>query len=158
MKHKKKELPILEKVEITDVAAEGKALAKVNDLVVFVPWAAPGDRVDIQLTRKKNSYAEGHIVRFHKYSEERAEPFCEHFTLCGGCKWQHLPYETQLKYKQQQVIDQLTRIGKVEAEEVCPIAGSERTTCYRNKLEFTFSNKRWLTEAELSDDTKCYAM
>jgi 23S rRNA (uracil1939-C5)-methyltransferase len=154
LKHKKKELPVLEKVEITDVAAEGKALAKVNDLVVFTPWVAPGDIVDIQLTRKKNSYAEGRVVRFHKYAEERAEPFCEHFTLCGGCKWQHLPYETQLKYKQKQVIDQLTRIGRVDAEEVGPIAGSEQTTCYRNKLEFTFSNKRWLTEKEISGEAK----
>ncbi|MDR2680022.1 MAG: 23S rRNA (uracil(1939)-C(5))-methyltransferase RlmD [Tannerella sp.] len=158
MKRNKKELPVLEKVEITDVAAEGKALAKVDNLVVFVPWAAPGDIVDIQLTRKKNSYAEGRVVRFHKYSEERTDPFCEHFTTCGGCKWQHLPYETQLKYKHKQVIDNLTRIGKVEAEEVCPITGSEQTTFYRNKLEFTFSNKRWLTNEEISDDTKFPAM
>jgi 23S rRNA (uracil1939-C5)-methyltransferase len=156
--HKKKELPVLEKVEITDVAAEGKALAKVNDMVVFVPWAAPGDIADIQLTRKKNSYAEGRAVRFHKYSEERSEPFCEHFTICGGCKWQHLPYETQLKYKHKQVIDNLARIGKVEAEEIYPIAGSEQTTLYRNKLEYTFSNKRWLTDEEISSDTTFNAM
>ncbi|MDR1116349.1 MAG: 23S rRNA (uracil(1939)-C(5))-methyltransferase RlmD [Tannerella sp.] len=158
MGHKKKELPVLEKVEITDVAAEGKALAKVNDMVVFVPWAAPGDIADIQLTRKKNSYAEGRAVRFHKYSEERSEPFCEHFTICGGCKWQHLPYETQLKYKHKQVIDNLARIGKVEAEEIYPIAGSEQTTLYRNKLEYTFSNKRWLTDEEISSDTTFNAM
>ncbi|MDR1096757.1 MAG: 23S rRNA (uracil(1939)-C(5))-methyltransferase RlmD [Tannerella sp.] len=152
MKHKKKPLPVLQEIEITDVAAEGKALAKVNDLVVFVPWVAPGDIVDIQLTRKKNSYAEGRAVKFHKYAAERAEPFCEHFSICGGCKWQHLPYEAQLRYKQQQVTDHLTRIGKVDMEEILPIAGSEQTVFYRNKLEFTFSNKRWLTAGD--PDTK----
>lgn len=150
LKDKKKKLPVLENVTVTDVASEGKALAKVDDRVVFIPWAAPGDVVDVQLTRRKNSYAEGRIVRFHAFSEERIEPFCEHFMLCGGCKWQHLPYQTQLKYKQKQVVDQLARIGKVEAEEIYPIAGSERTTGYRNKLEFTFSNKRWLTDEEIA--------
>ena len=117
-------------------------------MVVFVPFVAPGDVVDIQLTRKKNSYAEGKPVYFHEYSAKRAEPFCEHFGVCGGCKWQHLPYEEQLYYKQKQVYDNLTRIGKVEMEEKLPILGSERTTFYRNKLEFTFSNKKWLTEEE----------
>ena len=135
----------MEKVTITDVAAEGKAIAR-NEKVVFVPFVAPGDVVDIQLTRKKNSYAEGKAVYFHEYSPERAVPFCEHFGVCGGCKWQHLPYEAQLKYKHKQVIDNLTRIGKIEMEEILPILGSERTTFYRNKLEFTFSNKKWLTE------------
>ena len=149
MARKKKQLPILEKVTITDVAAEGKAIARVNDMVVFVPFVAPGDVVDIQLTRKKNSYAEGKPVYFHEYSAKRAEPFCEHFGVCGGCKWQHLPYEEQLYYKQKQVYDNLTRIGKVEMEEKLPILGSERTTFYRNKLEFTFSNKKWLTEEEI---------
>jgi 23S rRNA (uracil1939-C5)-methyltransferase len=153
--HKKKDLPVLENVEITDVAAEGKALARVNDLVIFVPWAAPGDVVDIQLTRKRSGYAEGRAVRFHCYSEERTEPFCEHFTVCGGCKWQHLPYRAQLEYKQKQVVDSLTRIGKVEIEELCPICGSEQTAFYRNKLEFTFSNRRWLTRDEMSDGTAC---
>jgi 23S rRNA (uracil1939-C5)-methyltransferase len=156
--HKKKDLPILEDVEITDVAAEGKALAKVNDMVIFVPWAAPGDITDIQLTRKRSNYAEGRVVRFHKYSEERSAPFCEHFTICGGCKWQHLPYESQLKYKQKQVVDHLVRIGNVEIDEWRPICASEQTTFYRNKLEFTFSNKRWLTQEEMSDDTTCNAM
>ena len=149
MKHKKKPLPILEEIEITDVAAEGKALAKVNDKVIFVPWVAPGDIIDIQLTRKKSSYAEGRAIKFHKYSEERAEPFCEHFSVCGGCKWQHIPYEAQLRFKQKQVVDNLTRIGKIDIEELLPIAGSEKTTFYRNKLEFTFSNKRWLTIEEI---------
>ena len=151
---RKKQLPILERVTITGVAAEGKALAKVNDYVVFVPYVAPGDVVDIQLTRKKNSYAEGRTLRFHEYSQQRSEPFCEHFGVCGGCKWQHLPYEEQLKFKNQQVLDNLNRIGKVEMEEVLPILGSEQTTFYRNKLEFTFSNKKWLTEEEIRSEAK----
>lgn len=134
---------------ITDVAAEGKALARVNEMVVFVPFVAPGDVVDIQLTRKKHSYAEGKAVHFHQYAEKRAVPFCEHFGVCGGCKWQHLPYEEQLKYKQKQVVDNLTRIGKVPLGEVLPILGSARTQFYRNKLEFTFSNKKWLTEEQI---------
>ena len=142
-------MPLLEQVTITDVAAEGKAIAKVNDMVVFVPFVAPGDVVDIQLTRKKNSYAEGKAVHFHSYSPHRVEPFCQHFGVCGGCKWQHIPYEDQLKYKQKQVLDNLTRIGKVQPEEVLPILGSAKTTFYRNKLEFTFSNKKWLTEEEV---------
>ena len=149
MRRKKKNLPILENIEITDIAAEGKALAKVDDMVVFVPWTAPGDIVDIQLTRKKSSYAEGRVINFHKYSEERIEPFCEHFTVCGGCKWQQIPYEVQLMHKQKQVVDSLTRIGKIDIEELLPIKGSEQTTFYRNKLEFTFSNKRWLTTEEI---------
>lgn len=149
MARKRKPLPLLEAVTITDVAAEGKALARVNDLVVFVPYVAPGDIVDIQLTRKKHNYAEGKAVAFHKYSEERAVPFCEHFGVCGGCKWQHLPYEVQLRYKQKQVIDNLTRIGKIELGEVLPILGSSHTQFYRNKLEFTFSNKKWLTEEQV---------
>ena len=149
MARKRKPLPLLEAVTITDVAAEGKALARVNDLVVFVPYVAPGDIVDIQLTRKKHNYAEGKAVAFHKYAEERAVPFCEHFGVCGGCKWQHLPYEAQLRYKQKQVIDNLTRIGKVDLGEILPIMGSEKTRFYRNKLEFTFSNKKWLTEEQV---------
>ena len=149
MARKKKQLPLLEKVTITDVAAEGKAIARVNEMVVFVPFVAPGDVVDIQLTRKKHSYAEGKAVHFHEYAEKRAVPFCEHFGICGGCKWQHLPYEEQLKYKQKQVVDNLTRIGKVPLGEVLPILGSARTQFYRNKLEFTFSNKKWLTEEQV---------
>ncbi|MDY4846320.1 MAG: 23S rRNA (uracil(1939)-C(5))-methyltransferase RlmD [Parabacteroides sp.] len=149
MGRNKKSLPLLEQVTITDVAAEGKAIAKVNDMVIFVPFVAPGDVVDIQLTRKKNSYAEGKAVHFHSYSPHRVEPFCQHFGVCGGCKWQHIPYEDQLKYKQKQVLDNLTRIGKVQPEEVLPILGSAKTTFYRNKLEFTFSNKKWLTEEEV---------
>ncbi|GHT29848.1 23S rRNA (uracil-5-)-methyltransferase RumA [Bacteroidia bacterium] len=145
----KKQLPVLEQVEISGVAAEGNALARVNDMVVFVPFAAPGDVVDIQLTRKKNSYAEGRIVGFHTYSPLRVEPFCGQFGVCGGCKWQHLRYDEQIKYKQQQVIDNLTRIGKLTIEEALPILGSKQTKYYRNKLEFCFSNKRWLTQEEI---------
>ncbi|MCE5226894.1 MAG: 23S rRNA (uracil(1939)-C(5))-methyltransferase RlmD, partial [Porphyromonadaceae bacterium] len=152
MARNKKPLPLFEKVTITDVAAEGKAIAKINDLVVFIPYVAPGDIVDVQITRKKNSYAEGKAVYFHSLSDKRAVPFCQHFGICGGCKWQHLPYEEQLKYKHKQVIDNLTRIGKVNLEEVLPILGSEKTTYYRNKLEFTFSNKKWLTEEEIGSD------
>lgn len=154
MGRKKKELPLLEKITITDVAAEGKALAKVNDLVIFVPYVVPGDVVDLQLKRKKNHYAEAVAVNFHEYSPKRAVPFCKHYGVCGGCKWQVLPYEEQLKYKQKQIFDNLTRIGKIELPEMSPILGSVKTQFYRNKLEFTFSNKRWLTEEEVKADVK----
>jgi 23S rRNA (uracil1939-C5)-methyltransferase len=148
----KKRLPVLENVAISDVAAEGKAIARVNDMVVFVPFTAPGDVVDIQLTRKKSAYAEGKAIRFHTCAARRVEPFCKHFGVCGGCKWQHLPYEDQIEYKRRQVIDNLTHIGKIQAECVLPILGSERTLFYRNKLEYTFSNKRWLTEEDFRSD------
>ena len=154
MARKKKELPLLEKVTITDVAAEGKAVAKVNELVIFVPYVVPGDVVDLQVKRKKNHYAEAVAVKFHEKSPLRTEPFCSHFGVCGGCKWQCLSYEEQLKYKQKQVFDNLTRIGKVELPEFRPILGSEKTRFYRNKLEFTFSNKRWLTEEEVKQNVK----
>lgn len=154
MARKKKELPLLEKVTITDVAAEGKALTKVNDLVVFVPYVVPGDVVDLQIKRKKNHYAEAVAVKIHEKSPLRAQPFCQHYGVCGGCKWQCLAYEEQIRYKQKQVYDNLTRIGKVELPEFMPILGSEKTKFYRNKLEFTFSNKRWLTEEEVREDVK----
>lgn len=154
MARKKKELPLLEKVTITDVAAEGKALAKVNDLVIFVPYVVPGDVVDLQIKRKKNHYAEAVAVKIHEKSPLRAQPFCQHYGVCGGCKWQCLAYEEQIRYKQKQVYDNLTRIGKVELPEFMPILGSEKTKFYRNKLEFTFSNKRWLTEEEVREDVK----
>ena len=154
MARKKKELPLLEQVTITDVAAEGKALARVNDMVVFVPYVVPGDVVDLQVKRKKHSYAEAVAVKFHEYSPLRSEPFCKHFGICGGCKWQCLKYEEQLRYKQKQVTDNLTRIGKIELPEISPILGSEQTREYRNKLEFTFSNKRWLTQEEVEKDVK----
>lgn len=151
---KKKELPLLEKVTITDVAAEGKALARVDDLVVFVPYVVPGDVVDLQVKRKKNHYAEAVAVRFHEFSPDRTKPFCQHYGICGGCKWQCLDYGEQIRYKQKQVVDNLTRIGKVEMPEVSPILGAPRTSFYRNKLEFTFSNKRWLTEEEIKQNVQ----
>lgn len=152
MARKRKSLPILENVEIIDVAAEGKSIAKVDGMTVFVPFVVPGDVVDIQLTRKRSSFAEGRVVRFTKQSENRIEPFCEYFGTCGGCKWQMLPYEEQIRFKQKQVVDNLTRIGKVELPEISLILGASDTKFYRNKLEFTFSNKRWLTESEISSD------
>ena len=158
MARKKKPLPLLENITITGVAAEGKAIAKVDNLVVFVPYAVPGDVVDLQVRRKKHSYAEAEVVKFHHYSEQRATPFCQHFGVCGGCKWQCLPYEEQLRYKQQQVVDNLTHIGKIELPEVSPILGSRHTQCYRNKLEFGFSNKKWLTFEEVASGTKFEVM
>ena len=150
MSRKRKDLPIIENVEIVDVAAEGKSLARVDDMVVFVPFGAPGDIVDLKLDKKRKSSGEAHIVAMKKPSEIRVEPFCQHFGVCGGCKWQHIPYEYQLKYKRQQVVDALERIAKVDLPEVMPAMGSANTTHYRNKLEFTFSNKCWLTFEELN--------
>ena len=140
-------------IEITGYAAEGKALARVDDIVVFVPYAVPGDVVDLQVRRKKHSFMEAEIVSINKPSPLRTEPFCQHFGVCGGCKWQHVPYEEQLRMKQQQVFDQLTRIGKVELPEFRPILGSVKTREYRNKLDYGCSNKRWLTSAELKDES-----
>lgn len=154
MARKKKPLPLLEKVLITDVAAEGKALARVNDLVVFVPYVVPGDVVDLQVTRKKHNYAEAEAVKFYEYSDKRVKPFCQHFGVCGGCKFQCMDYQAQLFYKQKQVFDNLTRIGKIEIPEIRPILGSSKTKAYRNKLEFTFSNKRWLTKEEIAADVQ----
>ena len=150
---KKKELPIFEKISIDAVAAEGKAIARVDDKVVFVPFVVPGDVVDIKVKKKKSSYMEGVAVNFHHFSDLREHPFCPHFGVCGGCKWQSLKYEEQLKAKQKQVVDTLTRIGKIQLPEISPILGSLKTREYRNKLEFGFSNKRWLTEEEISLDT-----
>jgi 23S rRNA (uracil1939-C5)-methyltransferase len=149
MSRKKKPLPLIENITITGIAAEGKAIAKLDQLVIFVPYGVPGDIVDLQIKKKKHSYAEAEIVRFHKKSDLRIEPTCQHFTVCGGCKWQCLPYEEQLKFKQQQVTDNLTRIGKVQLPEISPILGSQETYEYRNKLEFGFSNKRWLTAEQI---------
>ena len=150
MSRKKKVLPLLEGVTITDVAAEGKALARVDDMVIFVPFAVPGDVVDLQVKKKKHSYCEAEVVRFIEYSKVRVTPFCQHFGVCGGCKWQNLPYEEQLKAKQQQVENQLRRIGKIALPESNPILGSVKTKEYRNKLEFGCSNKRWLTKEEVA--------
>lgn len=152
MGRKRKKLPVVERLEIIDVGAEGKSIAKHNDVVVFVTQVIPGDIVDVQLTRKRKNYMEAFPVKFHKYSEDRENPFCKHFGVCGGCKWQNLPYEKQLFYKQKQVIDQLKRIGNLsdnELDSLSPILPSPKTTHYRNKLEFTFSNNRWITKEEL---------
>ena len=149
MSRKKKPYPILENITITDIAAEGKSLVRINDLVVFVPFCVPGDVVDLQIKRKKHSYAEAEVVRFIKYSDKRTKPMCEHFGICGGCKWQNLPYKEQLAFKQQQVHDQLTRIGKIELPEFMPIKGSVKTSEYRNKLDFGCANKQWLTREQL---------
>lgn len=150
MSRSKKPLPLLEGITIEACAAEGKSLFHWNDMVVFVPFCVPGDVCDIQIRRKKHSFAEGEVVRFVELSKERAIPMCEHFGVCGGCKWQNLPYESQLKMKQKQVYDQLHRIGKVELPEFNPIMGSVQTREYRNKLEFGCSNKRWLTKEQVA--------
>ena len=156
MARSKKPLPLLEGVTIEAVAAEGKCLLHWGEMVVFVPWCVPGDVCDVQIRRKKHSYAEGEVVRFITYSKVRAVPFCQHFGVCGGCKWQNLPYEEQLKAKQQQVKDQLTRIGKVELPEFRPILGSVKTQEYRNKLDFGCANKRYLTKEEIEEDRRRY--
>ncbi len=149
MGRNKKPLPLLEGVTIEAVAAEGKCLFHWQELVVFVPFCVPGDVCDVQIRRKKHSFAEGEVVRFIQYSKVRAIPFCQHFGVCGGCKWQNLPYEEQLKFKQQQVKDQLTRIGKIELPEFNPILGSVKTQAYRNKLDFGCANKRYLTKEQI---------
>ena len=145
---RKKHDIILENVLIEAVAAEGKAIAKVDGTVVFVQFAVPGDIVDVRITKKKKNYMEGCILRIVKPSEKRLEPFCSHFGVCGGCKWQPLPYEMQLQAKQQQVYDQLVRIGHLDIPEMQPIIPSEKTVFYRNKLEFTFSSRRWIEAGE----------
>jgi len=144
--------PFLENVLITDIGAEGKAIGRVNDVVVFTTHVIPGDVVDMQVTKKRTKYMEAIVKRVVSESPDRVPAFCEHFEVCGGCKWQFLPYEKQLFYKQKQVADQLRRIGRVELPEISPILGSKKTTFYRNKLEFGFSNKRWLTHDEISTD------
>jgi len=150
MTRKKKPLPILENVLVTDVAAEGKSIARVDDMVVFIPFAVPGDIVDLQVRRKKHSYCEAEVIRFVRKSDVRTTPACSHFGICGGCKWQNLPYEEQLRAKQKQVYDQLSRIGKIELPPFRPIMGSVKTYGYRNKLEFGCSDKRWLTKDQVA--------
>ena len=146
---RRKNLPLLEKIEITDIGARGKAIARVDDFVTFVSNALPGDIVDIQVQRKKKSYQEGKAVNFHSKSDQRSDPFCKHFGVCGGCKWQDLQYDSQLRYKQQEVVENLQRIGDLDLPEVLPILASEKQQQYRNKLEYTFSNKRWLSQEEI---------
>ena len=146
---KKKNLPLYENVTITGVAAEGKALVRINDIVTFVPNCVPGDVVDLQIIRKKHSFMEAKVVRLVTPSPVRCAARCPHFGVCGGCKWQILPYPEQLKYKQQQIADNLTRIGKIELPEIRPILGSKHIYEYRNKLEFTFSDRKWITTEEM---------
>jgi 23S rRNA (uracil1939-C5)-methyltransferase len=150
---RKKKLPIYEKINIVDIAAEGKAIAKYKDMIIFVEGAVPGDVVDIQITKKKKRFLEGHVLHIHSYSKERVDAFCQHFGICGGCKWQNVPYQKQLYYKQKQISDQLTRIGNIDIPHTLPIIGAEKTTLYRNKLEFSFSNKRWKTTQEIAENT-----
>lgn len=151
---RKKDLPLLEKVKITEIGSEGNALARVENMVVFVSMLVPGDVVDIQVIRKRKKFMEGRVIRFHEYSTDRIKPRCIHFGVCGGCKWQHLPYPLQLKFKQKQVTDNLTRIGRIDLPDADPIIGSPEIYLYRNKLEYTFSHKRWLTNEEMAASTK----
>lgn len=150
MARKKANYPLIEGLEITNLAAEGKAMGRWNDVVVFVPMTVPGDVVDVQIRSKRRRFMEGFVVRYVRRSPLREEPFCEHFGVCGGCKWQNLPYDEQLRFKTEQVRDQLTRIGKIELPEVRPCLGSAQTTYYRNKLEYTFADRRWLTREEVA--------
>lgn len=151
---RKKQKPFFEGLTIEDIGSEGKAIARNGDMIVFTTYAVPGDIVDLQVTKKRKKYAEANVTKYHKYSDERTENFCAHFGVCGGCKWQILPYEKQLYYKQKQVKDQLQRIGKIAMPELLPILRSQKDTFYRNKLEFTFSNKRWLTAEEMNNEIK----
>jgi len=143
---------VLPTIRIERIAAEGKCVAYYEGKVVFVSKVAPGDLVDVRITKGRSSFMEGEAIAFHEYSNDRVKPFCSHFGTCGGCKWQHINYELQKTYKRQQVIDQFTRIGKVNIPEVLPIIGSEKTQYYRNKLDFTFSNNRWLTKEEINSE------
>ena len=144
---------IIENLEITSISSEGKSIGRHNGLVVFVKNGVPGDLADVRITHKRRRFVEGQIEKFHKASSHRSEPFCEHFGTCGGCKWQHLSYEAQLKYKEEHVVENLAKISGLNLPQIEPILGSEKTTYYRNKLEYTFSNKRWLTKEEIGTDS-----
>lgn len=145
----RRSLPIYRDIMIEGVAAEGKAITRIDDIVVFVPYCVPGDVVDLQVTKKKHSFMEARVIEYKSYAPQRCQPVCKHYGTCGGCKWQILPYPEQLRYKQQQVVDNLTRIGKVQLPEIRPIMGSEKVYHYRNKLEFTFADHQWLTTEEM---------
>lgn len=151
MARKKQNYPLIEGLEITTLAAEGKAMGRWNDQVVFVPMTVPGDVVDVQIRVKRRRFMEGYVTAYRQHSAKKIEPFCQHFGVCGGCKWQNLPYEEQLRFKTEQVRDQLTRIGKVELPEIRPCLGSAETQFYRNKLEYTFADRRWMTYEEIAD-------
>src|SRR5450432_917225 len=150
VKRKKKNI-ILEKLLVEDYAAEGKSLARLDGKVIFIENVVPGDVVDVRLLKNKKDWAEGFVINFHEYAAQRVVPFCSHFGICGGCQWQMLPYEKQLQYKQQQVEDNLQRIGKVPLPAIAPILGADETKFYRNKMEYTFSNRRFLLKEELHD-------
>lgn len=152
MNRKKAKYPHIENLEITTLAAEGKAMGRYNDVVVFVPLTVPGDVVNVQIRSKRRRFMEGYVTEYVKKSPVRTEPVCEHFGVCGGCKWQNLPYEEQLRFKTEQVTDQLTRIGKIKLPEIAPAMPSEKTTFYRNKLEFTFAHRRWYTPEEIAQE------
>ncbi|MEO7445881.1 MAG: 23S rRNA (uracil(1939)-C(5))-methyltransferase RlmD, partial [Ferruginibacter sp.] len=149
---KKKEVKLLSGIEVTGYAAEGKALARHEGKVIFIKGAVPGDVVNLRLTKSKKDWAEAIVTGFLSFSPDRTTPFCKHFGTCGGCKWQMLPYEKQLEYKQQEALDNIQRIGKITPAQIFPIAGADDTKYYRNKLEFTFSNKRYLTEEEIGKE------
>ncbi|MBR4870537.1 MAG: 23S rRNA (uracil(1939)-C(5))-methyltransferase RlmD [Alistipes sp.] len=158
MGKRRKDLPFIEGLHITTLAAEGKAMGKVDNQVVFVPMTVPGDVVDVQIRKHHRRFMEGVVVRYVEKSPLRVDHFCEHFGICGGCKWQNLPYEEQLKQKTKQVEDQLVRIGHLDIPEVRPCLGSAKTQEYRNKLEFTFADKRWLTYEEIASGADIEAM
>ena len=151
MARSKNKKPELLGVTVSDMAAEGKSICRVDDQVVFITGAVPGDVVDIQVTKKRSNYSEGFVTRFQEYSPIRVEPFCPYFGKCGGCKWQFIPYEKQVEYKQREVVNNLRRLGHVELPEPMPILPSANNRFYRNKLEFTYSAKRWLTPDELAN-------
>ena len=151
MRSNKKVLPILENITVIDASSDGQAVGRMDEVVIFIKDAVPGDVVDVQVTRKKNKFREGKAIKIHSYSDKRTDPVCSHFGTCGGCKWQNMKYESQLFYKQKQVTDALTRIAKIELPEIQQIIPSAKTYQYRNKLEFTFSNKKWLTIEQVND-------
>jgi len=142
--------PVFEDVTILDIADKGQAIARVNEMVVFVKGVVPGDVCDIQIKKKRKNYAEGYVQKIKEFSDLRIEAKCKYFGVCGGCKWQNLTYEKQLEYKQKQVNDALQRIGTVDIGSISPILGSENIYNYRNKLEFSFSHRQWLTAEQVA--------
>jgi 23S rRNA (uracil1939-C5)-methyltransferase len=152
---KQKKRIILENIRVEDYAAEGRSLARVDGKVIFIEGAVPGDVVNIQLTKNKSDWAEGHTIQINSFSPDRVVPFCAHFGVCGGCQWQMLPYEQQLRYKQKQVTDNLTRIGRIELPEMMPIAGAGETRYYRNKMEYTFATRKYIPAVQ-ADENRGY--
>jgi 23S rRNA (uracil1939-C5)-methyltransferase len=152
VRNRKKNI-VLEKITVEDYAAEGKCLSRVDGKVIFIERVVPGDLVDVRITKNKKDWAEGYPIHFHAYAPDRLDPFCKHFGVCGGCQWQMLPYEKQLEFKNRQVVETLKRIGKVTLPTIEPIAGASETIRYRNKIEYTFGNKRYLQSHELNDPT-----